>query len=81
MKHGTTGGYQGHIKRGEPICDDCREAQKAWRRAYHAREGEKLKQKQARSAAARNRALSKLAARHPDEYLELRLAELRKIPA
>jgi hypothetical protein len=80
MKHGTTGGYQGHIKRGEEICDACREAQHVYRQAYLARGGERIKRKQARNAAARNRALSQLAANHPDEYHELRLEELAKIP-
>jgi hypothetical protein len=78
--HGTTGGYQGHVKRKDEICDACRKAQMEYLAGWRERAGDDLKRRQKRRAAARSRALSQLAARHQEEYLELRLAELQKIP-
>lgn len=36
-KCGTTGGYSRHKRRGEPVCDECRDANTAAGRARRAR--------------------------------------------
>lgn len=40
INHGTLGGYRTHYRRGEPICDACRDAQRAARghKAFRAAE-------------------------------------------
>lgn len=36
IPHGTPAGYRAHMRRGVPVCDECREARNADRRAARA---------------------------------------------
>lgn len=71
---GTTAAYSRHISRGEEPCADCR---RAWAEARRkSREDPDKRAKYNRQMRARNRALSRLAKRHPAMYLTLYAEEL-----
>ena len=36
INHGTHGGYTAHLKRNTPVCDSCRQAERAYRRGLTA---------------------------------------------
>jgi hypothetical protein len=73
VRHGTSAGYDVHHRRGESPCDACRLAKKEydarWRAASPVARRNRL------HARARNRALTRLARRHPAEYRALYLDE------
>lgn len=73
---GTTAAYQRHRRYGEPIDDACRQAQtdaaRAWRDNNRAALG--------RRRRASDRALRRLAERHPGEFTALLAAELAAEP-
>ena len=71
-EHGTRGGYNKHLRRGETPCDPCRAAAAAQRRARRA-EGKERDQKYAR---ARSRALTRLGQIHYTELLTLIAVEM-----
>lgn len=74
---GTYAGYCRHYKRGEPIDEACRVARNEYvaeRRAKDRGWHERGK----RTAKIRNRALTRLAKAHPNEYRRLLSAEYEK---
>lgn len=76
-KCGTYAGYIRHYKRGEDVCEPCREAQREYMRGLRKRRPDLTKRDQHR-ATVRNRALGRLAERYPEEYEALLAEELRK---
>lgn len=75
-KCGTLTGRDIHRRRGEPVCDDCKAAAAQAQRERRA--DPKNAALDARRNAARQRAMTKLAQRHPTEYAELYAEEMRK---
>lgn len=72
---GTLSGYQRHLRHGEETCRPCRAAANADQRARRAANPSHVVQHR-RYIAARGRALSRLAERHPDEMAALLAQEL-----
>jgi hypothetical protein len=76
IKHGTYGGYQTHKNRDDEPCDECLEANAAYRRKYRASTPRRM-QRDRRENAARSRALWRLAAEYRARFRELVAEELR----
>jgi len=66
---GTPAAYRRHLRHGEQPCDACRDAMRAYQKKWLDRTG---------YMRARNRALSRLAARRRGEFRRLLLEELAK---
>jgi len=67
IEHGTRAGYQRHTIQGVTPCDPCRKAN----RDYQALLYKQNPAPQRARAAARYRALARLARRYPDDYQAL----------
>lgn len=74
---GTYAGYQAHRYRGEPPCERCRRAQADYTAGWRGRNRDGYARHLA-SAAARQRAHTRLAARHRAEFRELLDQERRR---
>lgn len=74
---GTYAGYQYHSKRGERPCRPCRDAANAYQRERRQANPD-VRAKDNRDNAARNRAVWRLAAEHPERYRELVAEELAR---
>lgn len=66
--HGTYAGYQAHMRQGIPPCGPCRKANAEYARMYRANRSPEKKRRDSKKAAARSRALWRLADRHPAEF-------------
>ena len=76
IAHGTYGGYQ-RCRRNGPPCPECLAANREYEREWRSRDSSKERVKA--WAAARSRALTILARRHPGEYRDLYRQELQKL--
>lgn len=74
---GTYGGYQQHRRRGQEPCDPCREAARVYQQERRAKDPEKRAEENAKSSA-RERAVWRLAAEHPERFKELVAEEFRR---
>lgn len=70
IRHGLYYGYQQHMKRKVPPCDECREANRRYQRDYRARSAE-ARRKDAIRNSVRSRALERLAELHRSDFLRL----------
>lgn len=77
INHGSYGGYQVHLRRGEQPCDLCSKAHAVYKRAYRADPRSYRREKQAQKAA--DAALRELSHLHPDEYQALYTKHLGEI--
>lgn len=78
IEHGTYGGYQQCVKRAEKSCPDCRAANRVYIADYRKRRpvvGTEVYAKR----RARDRALRKLARKHPVTFQRLYEAELGRL--
>ena len=73
---GTYAGAQQHRKRGEEVCQPCRNAAAAYLRDWRARNPQS-RAKERQQNNARSRALWRLADEFPDRFRELVADELR----
>lgn len=73
-RHGTRAGWIQHRKEGKTPCRPCRDANAEYMRAYRERTDNWREVHNARS-----RALTRLAAAHPDEYRALYEDEKRGV--
>lgn len=73
--HGNEAGYRQHMRRGEPVCDACRNGLTIARRLRWAANGEGVQRVKVRRAA-HNRASTRLIALHRDEFNRLYREEL-----
>lgn len=71
---GTSAGYQRHYRRGEAACAPCRKA-RAEKQALRRRDPA-VRADESSRAAARSRALWRLADEHPDRFRELFIEEV-----
>lgn len=72
---GTYAGYQAHGRRKEQSCAVCQAAAAEYMREYRATKPDAYKRERFR-AAARERALWKLAKLHPVQFRQLYIAEM-----
>ncbi len=77
---GSDVGYQTHVRNGTPPCNPCKTAHAAYGMQYMDRNPE-ARRRNRRLVRARARALTRLAALHPDEYERLRQEELAADPS
>ena len=75
--HGTYARYQKHGREGSKPCAECRQAARRYAAEYRAKRPEKYREEK-RRAYARERALSRLANMHPNEYRWIYAEELGK---
>lgn len=75
-RHGTYAGYQRHMKDSEKPCEGCRKA--ASDDARERRKDPAVYAVHRMRSAARSRALTRLAQRHPDEFEDLHVEQLLK---
>lgn len=74
-EHGTLRGFRQHQKRGEPICRPCLDAENA-REKEKRRTDPRYREMRREYIAARGRALTRIAARYPEEMAVYLAAEL-----
>lgn len=77
IAHGTYLGYNAEQRRGIEHCDDCRAARAKYMKLYRHRKPDTYERNN-RVQFARNRALRRLAAQHPEEMQLLYDEELHK---
>ena len=75
---GTYAAYQRHYKRGQPIDQECRDANRRYMADWRARNGE-AQRRDRNLNRARSRALEALGRAHPFELNRLMHAELAEI--
>ena len=75
---GTYAAYQRHYKRGQPIDQECRDANRRYMADWRSRDGE-AQRRDRNLNRARSRALEALARAHPFELNRLMHAELAAI--
>lgn len=76
---GTYAGCQAHRRRGEVVCQPCKDAGSAYMRGRRARNIDLVRQDE-RRRKVRRRAVAALVARYPEEFEALVQAELRLLP-
>lgn len=77
INHGTYGGYQAHLRRGEEACDLCLAAGRVYRRIVRA--DPKAYTLHRERMNARNTALKELGQRYRDEYEAIYTRELKAL--
>lgn len=77
IEHGTYGGYQRCVQRWEGSCDECRRAA-AERQRERRRSNPAIRARERHYKYARERALWRLKALHPEEFERLFDEELRR---
>ena len=77
---GTYGAYQRHLRRYEDVCPACKEASRAYIREYRraSRAKDPSSRQPQKYAAARGRALARLAHIYPEIYRALYVEEMGK---
>lgn len=78
IRHGTYYGFQQHMKRKIPSCEECRAANRIYQRGYRLR-SEKARRRDQKTNLSRHRALQRLAEAHREEFTALLLEEKRRL--
>jgi hypothetical protein len=80
-EHGTMRGVRQHLKTGEPLCEECREARNAYHREWRSRNdvssGLSITRQKLRNKVLR-RVLARMAELHPTEYRDIYAEEERR---
>lgn len=80
-RHGTYAGYQQHRRAGERACDPCMAASREYTRQHRANRDPQKSAREAARSKARQRALWRLTALHPEEFNRLTVEEMQAEPA
>lgn len=68
---GTYAGYQEHVRYGQPTCDECRSAARAYMREYRSKDAAGGYARSREQMNLRTRALRILGQRHPAELRQI----------